>query len=164
MKPTRHTHLEINAVPNASVPLIDFSVCVTDAHMCVRVCVCVYVRVADRVNAGWRGGEGELGAEINHLTSGRRVYLRLWDRMRRSGALLRTDARGVSRLPRRRVVTQLRGIRSLFRTGPSCIQVTAATKDLRHPSSSSAGESSPSSPQLRSNFPHFRLPTMAERL
>lgn len=129
----------------------------------MRICVCVYVRVADRVNVGWRGGEGEWGAEINHLTSGQRVHLRLWDRMRRSGALMRTDARGVSRLPQRRVVTQLRGIHSLFRTGLSCIQVTAATKDLRHPGSSSAGENSPSSPQLRSNLPHFGLPTMAER-
>lgn len=43
MKPTRHTHLEINAVPNASVPLIDFSVCVTDAHMCVCVFTCEWL-------------------------------------------------------------------------------------------------------------------------
>lgn len=55
--------------------------------------------MADRVNAGWRGGEEEWGEEANHPTSGWRVLLRLWDRMRRSGVLMRTDARGVSRLP-----------------------------------------------------------------
>lgn len=128
MKHTRHTHLKINVAPNTSVSLIDFSVC---------VCETVYVRVADRVTVGWRGGEGEWGAEINHLTSGRRVHLRLWDRMRRSGGLMRTDTRGAS-CSHDNVCESDEGnpfplldMRSRqVQTGPSCIQVTDAKKTL----------------------------------
>lgn len=56
--------------------------------------------MADRGNAGCRGGEEEWGEEANHLTGGWRVLLRLWGQDETfRWVLMRTDTRGVSRLP-----------------------------------------------------------------
>lgn len=56
-------------------------------YMCVlHVCVtCVFISELLTVNAGWRGGEEEQGAQINHLPSGRRVQLSLGDRQQIRG-------------------------------------------------------------------------------
>lgn len=47
--------------------------------------MCVFSSELLTVNEGWRGGEEEQGAKINHLPSGQRVQLSLGDRQQIRG-------------------------------------------------------------------------------